>query len=238
MLKIKGLTVSYGRLPALKEVSLEVKKGEIVSLIGPNGAGKTTLLLTISGIMERTEGRISFLGKDISDLEPHQIVARGISHVPQGRHVFPTLSVLDNLSLGGYRRRHGDMGDDLEWIYHLFPILKERGRQRGGTLSGGEQQMVAIGRALMNRPKLLLLDEPSLGLAPGVTDAIFAAFGEMNERGLAILIVEQEARFALSISHRGYLLRNGWLIKEGTAADLKDSPEVKALYLGEGSKRA
>ncbi|UCC66285.1 MAG: ABC transporter ATP-binding protein [Deltaproteobacteria bacterium] len=238
MLKVKELTVCYGRLPALKEVSLEVQEGEVVSLIGPNGAGKTTLLLTISGILERTEGRISFRGEDITDLNPHQIVTKGIGHVPQGRHIFPTLSVLDNLLLGGYRKRRGDITDDLEWVYHLFPILDDRGHQRAGTLSGGEQQMLAIGRALMTRPTLLLLDEPSLGLAPGVTEDIFSAFEEMNKRGLTILIVEQEARFSLAISHRGYLLRSGWLIKEGPAAELRESQEVKSLYLGQGGKRA
>lgn len=233
MLKVKELTVCYARLPALKEVSLEVHEGEIVSLIGPNGAGKTTMLLTISGVLERTEGRISFGGEDISDLEPHQIVARGISHVPQGRHVFPTLSVMDNLSLGGYRRGKRDIREELEWVYHLFPVLRERGRQRAGTLSGGEQQMLAIGRALVSGPTLLLLDEPSLGLSPGITEDIFSAFREMNRRGLTILIVEQEARFSLAISHRGYLLRSGWLIKEGPAAHLLESPEVRDLYLGQ-----
>jgi len=235
MLKIKKLTVQYGPLPALNEISLEVKQGEVVSLLGPNGAGKTTLLLTLSGILKTTEGRIIFEGVDITNLNPHEIVSRGIGHVPQGRHIFPTLSVMDNLMMGAYlhRGKKTEIKKDLEWIYQLLPILKERTHQRAGTLSGGEQQMLSIGRALMGRPKLLLLDEPSLGLAPRLMDEVFAAFKEMNQKRLTLFIVEQEIHLSLSISQRGYLLRNGRLIKEGSATTLMESPDVKALCLGE-----
>ena len=228
MLKIKKLTVQYGPLPALYEISLEVKQGEIVSLLGPNGAGKTTLLLTLSGILKTTEGRIIFEGEDITNLNPHKIVSRGIGHVPQGRHIFPTLSVIDNLMMGAYlhRKEKKEIKKDLEWIYQLLPVLKERTHQRAGTLSGGEQQMLSIGRAMMGRPKLLLLDEPSLGLAPRLMDEIFATFREMNQEGLTLFIVEQEIHLALSISQRGYLLRNGRLIKEGSATTLMESREL------------
>jgi branched-chain amino acid transport system ATP-binding protein len=224
------LIVHYGPFIALNEISLEVKEGEIVALIGPNKAGKTTLLLTISGILETTEGRIFFQEADITNLEPHRIVARGIGHVPQGRHIFPTLSVSDNLLLGAYRGTKEAVEEDLAWIYAMFPILKKRGRQRAGTLSGGEQQMLAIGRALMGRPRLLMLDEPSSGLAPRYIDAIFAAFEAMNRRGLTLFIVEQEIQRTLAIAHRGYILRNGRLIKTGAASALRESREVKALY--------
>lgn len=235
MLRIKKLTVHYGPLRALKEISLEVKRGEVVALIGPNRAGKTTLLCTISGILETTEGRVFFQEEDITNLNPHKIVSRGIGHVPQGRHIFPTLSVLDNLMMGAYitRKPKGEIQGNLEWIYKLFPILKERKEQRAGTLSGGEQQMLAIGRALMGGPKLLLLDEPSMGLAPRFTEEIFAAFKEMNRRGLTLFIVEQEIHLSLAISHRGYLLRNGRLIKGGPSSTLIESQGVKALCLGE-----
>jgi branched-chain amino acid transport system ATP-binding protein len=228
MLKIKKLTVQYGPLPALYEISLEVKQGEIVSLLGPNGAGKTTLLLTLSGILKTTEGRIIFEGEDITNLNPHKIVSKGIGHVPQGRHIFPTLSVIDNLMMGAYlhRKEKKEIKKDLEWIYQLRPVLKERTHQRAGTLSGGEQQMLSIGRAMMGRPKLLLLDEPSLGLAPRLMDEIFATFREMNQKGLTLFIVEQEIHLALSISQRGYLLRNGRLIKEGSATTLMESREL------------
>lgn len=224
MLKIKKLTVQYGPLPALYEISLEVKQGEIVTLLGPNGAGKTTLLLTLSGILKTTEGRIIFEGEDITNLNPHQIVSRGIGHVPQGRHIFPTLSVMDNLMLGAYlhRNKKNEIKKDLEWIYQLLPALRERTRQRAGTLSGGEQQMLSIGRAIMGRPKLLLLDEPSLGLAPRLMDEIFATFREMNQKGLTLFIVEQEIHLSLSISKRGYVLRNGRVIKEGSASTLME----------------
>jgi branched-chain amino acid transport system ATP-binding protein len=235
MLRIKKLIVHYGPFIALNEISLEVKAGETVALIGPNKAGKTTLLLTISGILETTEGRIFFQEKDITNLDPHRIVARGIGHVPQGRHIFPTLSVLDNLMVGAYRRRQGageEVQEDLTWIYAMFPILKERGKQRAGTLSGGEQQMLAIGRALMGRPQLLMLDEPSSGLAPRYIDEIFASFQEMNRRGLTLFIVEQEIQLSLAIAHRGYILRNGRLIKGGTASALRESKEIKELCFG------
>ena len=235
MLKIKKLTVQYGPLPALNEISLEVKQGEVVSLLGPNGAGKTTLLLTLSGILKTTEGRIIFEEVDITNLNPHEIVSRGIGHVPRGRHIFPTLSVMDNLMMGAYlhRGKKTEIKKDLEWIYQLLPILKERTYQRAGTLSGGEQQMLSIGRALMGRPKLLLLDEPSLGLAPRLMDEVFAAFKEINQKGLTLFIVEQEIHLSLSISQRGYLLRNGRVVKEGSASALMESQDVRALRLGE-----
>ena len=234
MLKIRKLDVHYGPLAALQEISLEVKKGEIVSLLGPNGAGKTTLLLTISGILKTTEGRILFEEEDVTNLDPHKIVSLGIGHVPQGRHTFPTLSVIDNLMLGRYiqRKAKADSEEDLEWIYQLFPILKERSHQRAGTLSGGEQQMLTIGRAMMGRPKLLMLDEPSTGLASRLKKEIFSTFKEMNQKGLTLFIVEQEIDLTLSISHRGYLLRNGRLIKEGTASTLLESKDIKVLCLG------
>jgi len=228
MLKIKKLTVQYGPLPALYEISLEVKQGEIVSLLGPNGAGKTTLLLTLSGILKTTEGRILFEGEDITNLPPHKIVSKGIGHVPQGRHIFPTLSVMDNLMMGAYLHRNEkkEIKKDLEWIDQLLPILKERIHQRAGTLSGGEQQMLSIGRAMMGRPKLLLLDEPSLGLAPRLMEEVFNTFREMNQKGLTLFIVEQEIHLSLSISKRGYLLRNGRVIKEGSASTLTESREL------------
>jgi len=233
MLRIRKLTVRYGPLIALNEISLQVNRGEMISLIGPNRAGKTTLLLTISGILETSEGRVFFQEEDITNFDPHQIVSRGIGHVPQGRHIFPTLSVYDNLMIGAYLKRKAkeEIDEDLAWIDHLFPILKERRNQRAGTLSGGEQQMLAIGRALMGRPKLLLLDEPSSGLAPRFTDELFATFKEMNQKGLTLFIVEQEILLSLSISHRGYLLRHGRLVKEGLASALIESEDVKALYL-------
>jgi branched-chain amino acid transport system ATP-binding protein len=235
MLRIRKLTVRYGPLRALKEISLQVKGGEVVALIGPNRAGKTTLLRTISGIVETTEGRISFQGEDITNLSPHKIVSTGIGHVPQGRHIFPTLSVFDNLMMGAYTRRKamGEIEGDLAWIYGLFPILKARKDQRAGTLSGGEQQMLAIGRASMGNPKLLMLDEPSMGLAPRFIDEIFAAFREMNRRGLTLFIVEQEIHQSLAISHRAYLLQHGRLITGGPSSVLMESDDVKAVCLGE-----
>jgi branched-chain amino acid transport system ATP-binding protein len=234
VLKTRKLTVYYGPLLALHEISVEVKKGEIIALIGPNRAGKSTLLLTLSGILNTSEGRILFEEEDIANLDPHRIVSRGIGHVPQGRHIFPTLSVTDNLMMGAHIRRKAkeEIKGDLEQVYQLFPILQERKRQRSGTLSGGEQQMLAIGRALMGRPKLLMLDEPSSGLAPRFIEEIFAKLAEMNKKGLPLFIVEQEISLILSISHRGYLLRNGRLVKEGPGSFLKETQEVKGLMNG------
>ncbi|MBM4338285.1 MAG: ABC transporter ATP-binding protein [Deltaproteobacteria bacterium] len=231
MLQIRKLTVHYGPLPALKEVSLEIVRGEIIALIGPNRAGKTTLLLTLSGITETTEGRITFEEEDITNLNPHQIVSKGLIHIPQGRHIFPTLSVLDNLLLGAYvkRKEKGEIEKGLESAYRLFPKLSERKDQRAGTLSGGEQQMLAIGRAIMGRPKLLMLDEPSLGLAPRFIEEIFATLKKMNQTGSTIFIVEQEIPLTLSISHRGYIIRNGRILKEGAPSILLESQEVKDL---------
>ena len=234
MLRIKKLIVHYGPFMALNEISLEVKEQEVVALVGPNKAGKTTLLLTLSGILETTEGRVFFREKDITNLDPYKIVSRGLGHVPQGRHIFPTISVFDNLMVGAYIRRkaRGAITEDLAWIYELFPILKKRSKQRAGTLSGGEQQMLAIGRALMGRPKLLMLDEPSSGLAPRYIDEIFEAFQEINRRGPALFIVEQEIQRSLAISHRGYVLRNGRLTKKGASSALLESREVQELCLG------
>lgn len=234
MLKIKKLIVQYGPLAAINEISLEVSQGEIISLFGPNGAGKSTLLLTLSGIIKTTEGRILFEGEDITNLDPRKIVSKGMGHVPQGRHIFPTLSVIDNLMMGAFqfRKEKRENQKGLEKIYSLFPVLKERAHQRAGTLSGGEQQMLSIGRAMMGRPKLLLLDEPSLGLAPLLIEEIFATFKKMNQGGLTLLIVEQEIEFSLAISNRGYLLRNGRIIKEGLASALMRSHELILLGLG------
>ncbi len=231
MLKIKKLTVHYGPLPALKELSLEIERGESIALIGPNRAGKTTLLLTLSGILETTEGRVYFEEEDITNLTPHRVVSKGLIHIPQGRHVFPTLSVHDNLLLGAYTRKRERDGIErsLEEVYQLFPKLSDRMKQRAGTLSGGEQQMLAIGRALMAKPKLLMLDEPSMGLSPKFVEEIFASLKKMNENGMTLFIVEQEIHLTLSISHRGYLLRNGRLIKEGPSSLLLESKEIKDL---------
>jgi branched-chain amino acid transport system ATP-binding protein len=234
MLKIIKLDVHYGPLAALKDISLEIKQGEIVALLGPNGAGKTTLLLTLSGILKTTEGRILYEGEDIANLDPHKVVLKGIGHVPQGRHTFPTLSVIDNLMMGAYihRKTKEDIKKDLEWIYHLFPILKERNLQRAGTLSGGEQQMLTIGRAIMGQPKLLLLDEPSLGLAPQIKEAIFSTLKLMNKQGLTLFLVEQEIYFALTLSQRAYLLQNGRLVKACNALTLLEDQGLKNFCLG------
>jgi branched-chain amino acid transport system ATP-binding protein len=234
MLKIDNIETFYGKIQALKGISFNIDKGEIVSLIGANGAGKTTTLLTISGIIKPKKGEIYFYDQRIDNLPPDKIVSLGISHVPEGRRIFPFLTVKENLMLGGYLRNDKNgLKEDLEKIFNLFPILKQRYTQDAGTLSGGEQQMLAIGRALMSRPKVLLLDEPSLGLAPKIVDLIFKIILEINEQGGTILLVEQNANMALKISNRAYVIETGKIILQGDAKELLNNDEVKRAYLGE-----
>jgi branched-chain amino acid transport system ATP-binding protein len=237
-LEIKDLRVFYGKIEAIKGISVVVNQGEIVTLIGANGAGKTTTLKTISGLRPVTSGSITFDGQDISKMQAHDRVALGISQAPEGRGIFPGMSVLENLEIGKYFRkdRKNEMREDLEKVYHLFPRLKERAFQAGGTLSGGEQQMLAIGRALMARPKVLLLDEPSMGLAPMMIANIFKIITEINtELGTTILLVEQNAQQALQRAHRAYVLETGKVVKEAKASDLLNDPDVRAAYLGTGA---
>jgi branched-chain amino acid transport system ATP-binding protein len=234
LLRIDGLTVRYGAIEALSGVSLKVREGEIVTLIGANGAGKSTLLMTISGLLRPAQGAIAFGGRDITRVPPHRIVRIGVAHVPEGRRVFADLSVDDNLDLGAYARRAGrELHQARQRVYRMFPKLAERRHQRAGTLSGGEQQMLAIGRGLMARPRLLLLDEPSLGLAPVLVVEIFKALQEINREGATILLVEQNAHMALRIATRGYVLESGRVTLSGPAADLEGNPKVREAYLGE-----
>ncbi len=233
LLDIRDLHVYYGQLPALKGISLAVEEGEIVSLIGANGAGKTTTLKTISGLMRPRAGSVVFDGAELSDLPPHEIVARGVVHVPEGRRIFQRLTVLENLAMGAYRRADRAIGDRRERVFEMFPRLKERRGQVAGTLSGGEQQMLAIGRALMAEPRLLLLDEPSMGLAPVLVEQIFDTVRQINARRVTILLVEQNAAMALAIAHRGYVLETGSIPLSGTAESLREDPEVRRAYLGE-----
>lgn len=236
-LEIKDLRVHYGKIEAIKGISFTVNQGEIVSLIGANGAGKTTTLKTISGIRNLSSGSISFDGADISKLPAHERVDLGISQTPEGRGIFPGMTVLENLEIGKFNRkdRKVEMKEDLDKIYSLFPRLKERMSQAGGTLSGGEQQMLAIGRALMARPKVLLLDEPSMGLAPQMIANIFRIITEINKQGVTILLVEQNAQQALQRSDRAYVLETGMITKEAPAKELLNDPHVKSAYLGTGS---
>ena len=234
MLVIDGISTYYGNIQALKKVSLEVKEKEIVCLIGSNGAGKTTLLRTISGLLPAAEGNISFRDKSINGTAPHTIVEMGISHVPEGRRVFPLLTVLENLELGAYTRKNPkEVKKDLEEVFDLFPQLKGREKQLVGTLSGGEQQMLAIGRALMARPKLLLLDEPSMGLAPMVVQEIFKIIKDINSQGTTILLVEQNAKIALKTAQRGYVLETGRIVLHDEAEALLVNENVRSSYLGE-----
>jgi len=235
LLKIENLHAYYGHVHALKGINLEVEEGEVVTLIGANGAGKTTTLRTVSGLIRPREGRVEFGGQVINDKPAHRIVEEGISHAPEGRQVFTTLTVTENLNMGAYT-----LGGDREAIeenrrrvFNLFPRLEERKNQLGGTLSGGEQQMLSIGRALMARPRLLLLDEPSLGLAPLLVKAIFDTVREINARGVTILLVEQNARAALKIAHRAYVLETGKVVLSGPAQDLLRDERVRKAYLGE-----
>ena len=232
LLRLDGLEAGYGDLTAVSGVSLEVRRGEAVALIGANGAGKTTTLRAICGLLPVRAGRIEFEGARLDGLGSAQIVARGIAHVPEGRQLFPTMTVRDNLELGGRAadRRHRD--DTLELVFTLFPRLHERERQLAGTLSGGEQQMCAIGRGLMARPRLLLLDEPSLGLAPVTVKLIFDTLQRVNGDGMTIMLVEQNVPLALQLSHRGYVLENGRIVLEGTRESLRANPHVKQAYLG------
>jgi branched-chain amino acid transport system ATP-binding protein len=236
-LEVKDLHVHYGKIEAIKGVSVVVNEGEIVTLIGANGAGKTTMLKTISGLRPVSSGQILFDGQDISKMAAHDRVELGLSQAPEGRGIFPGMTVLENLEMGKYHRknRKAEMKEDLEKVYHLFPRLLERINQAGGTLSGGEQQMLAIGRALMARPKVLLLDEPSMGLAPLMIANIFRIITEINNLGTTILLVEQNAQQALQRAHRAYVLETGNVVKEAKASDLLNDPAVRAAYLGVGA---
>ena len=236
-LEIKDLHVFYGKIEAIKGVSIVVNQGEIVTLIGANGAGKTTMLKTISGIRPVTSGLILFDGQEINKIPAHERVELGISQAPEGRGIFPGMTVLENLEMGKFFRkeRKHEMNEDLERVFHLFPRLKERAGQAGGTLSGGEQQMLAIGRSLMQRPKVLLLDEPSMGLAPMMIQNIFNIITEINKQGTTILLVEQNAQQALQRAHRAYILEVGHVTKEAPAKDLLNDPAVKEAYLGTGA---
>ncbi len=234
MLEGKDLRVQYGNIQALHGVSFSVKEGEIVTLIGANGAGKSTILKTISGLVRAKSGHVLFRGGDISNTPAHQIVKMGISHVPEGRGIIETLTVWENLVMGAFTRKDkGEIQESAERAFASFPRLKERRNQVAGTLSGGEQQMLAIGRGLMSRPSLLLLDEPSMGLAPILVDEIFAIIKRINQDGTTVLLVEQNAFMALQVAHRAYCLETGGVVLEGTAADLRIHPRVKSAYLGE-----
>lgn len=233
MLRISNLDVFYGNIQALRDVSLEVNEGEIVTLIGANGAGKSTLLKTISGLLKPKKGLVQYLDLNISGKPAQTIVKAGISHVPEGRRVFANMSVEENLELGAYLRSDRDgIKKDLAHVYELFPRLMERRKQMAGTLSGGEQQMLAMGRALMSKPKLIILDEPSMGLAPLMVKTIFDIIKMVNQEGVTVLLVEQNANMALSIANRAYVIETGKIVLQGTAAELQASDEVKAAYLG------
>jgi branched-chain amino acid transport system ATP-binding protein len=236
-LEIKDLRVHYGKIEAIKGVSVVVNQGEIVTLIGANGAGKTTILKTISGLRPVSSGEVNFDGQSILKIPAHERVDLGISQVPEGRGIFPGMTVLENLEMGKFNRkdRKAEMQEDLDRIYTLFPRLKERAAQAGGTLSGGEQQMLAMGRALMARPKVLLLDEPSMGLAPQMIANIFRIITEINKQGVTILLVEQNAQQALQRAHRAYILETGNVTKEAAASDLLNDPAVREAYLGTGA---
>ena len=233
MLRLDNVHTYYGHIHALQGVTMEVRQGEIVTLIGANGAGKTTTLKTISGLLHPREGKVEFEGKDISKMAAHQLVRLGIGHSPEGRRIFSRLTILDNLRMGAFTRPQNDIDGDLEHVFELFPRLRERTTQRGGSLSGGEQQMLAIGRAMMARPRVLLLDEPSLGLSPILVQQIFAIIQEINSTGTTILLVEQNALQALIVANRGYVLQNGRVVLSGPSAELRENEMVRSAYLGE-----
>jgi branched-chain amino acid transport system ATP-binding protein len=233
MLEIEDLHVYYGEIHALKGISLRVAQGEIVALLGNNGAGKTTTLKTVSGLLRPRTGRVLLEGRPIHQLAPHEIVARGVAQSPEGRKIFNRLTVTENLDMGAYLRSDAAIRQDMDRIFELFPRLRERRQQTAGTLSGGEQQMLAMGRALMARPRILLLDEPSMGLAPILVEQIFETVADINRQGTTILLVEQNAAIALSVAHRGYVLETGSIALTGGAAELSEHPEVQRAYLGE-----
>ena len=237
LLEIKDLKVAYGKIQAVKGISLHINAGEIVTLVGANGAGKTTLLKTISGLLKPSSGVINFEGKDIQGIDPHNRVLEGLCQAPEGRGIFPGMTVLENLEMGKYARKDwkNELKEDLDRIYTLFPRLKERQSQAGGPLSGGEQQMLSIGRALMSRPRLLLLDEPSMGLAPKFIQQIFTIIREIQTQGVSILLVEQNAAQALSCANRAYILETGNIVKEGAGKDLLNDEAIKKAYLGTGA---
>jgi branched-chain amino acid transport system ATP-binding protein len=232
LLELSEVHTFYGTIEALKGISLEVNEGEIVTLIGSNGAGKSTTLRSISGLTPPREGSIKFDGEEIGETPPQEIVQRGISQSPEGRRIFDRMSVRENLELGAYLRRDADIHGDMDRVFDLFPRLKEREKQKAGTMSGGEQQMLAIGRALMAQPKLLLLDEPSMGLAPVLVERIYETVAEINKQGMTILLVEQNANFALEVSKRGYVLETGSIALSDEASKLRENPDVQKAYLG------
>ncbi|RME80741.1 MAG: ABC transporter ATP-binding protein [Caldilineae bacterium] len=233
LLEVNNIHTYYGKIHALKGISLSVEEGEIVTLIGANGAGKTTTLRTISGLIKPSEGNVLLDGEDISQYPAHQVAYKGVAMVPEGRGIFAKLTVSENLDLGAYTRKDKDgIERDREWVFELFPRLKERRNQVAGTLSGGEQQMLATARGLMAKPRILLMDEPSMGLAPVLVELIFDTIAELNKQGITILLVEQNALLALEIAHRGYVLETGNIVLSGTAQELRDNPMVKKAYLG------
>lgn len=232
MLKVNDINVYYGSIHAVKGVSFEVNKGEIVTLIGANGAGKSTILNTVSGLLKSKTGSVTFLDKTISEIVPHKIVTAGLAQVPEGRRVFLNMTVEENLEMGAFTRKASEIGDSMENVYERFPRLKERRKQISGTLSGGEQQMLAMGRAIMSKPELLMLDEPSMGLAPLLVEQIFEIIKELNSAGTTILLVEQNAQMALSIADRGYVLETGKIVLSADAHDLLNNDAVQKAYLG------
>jgi len=238
MLKIKNLAVSYGGIEALKGISIDVDEGQIVTLVGANGAGKSTTLRAVAGLVKPSKGSITFEGANLLNIPTHQIIQSGITMVPEGRRIFANLTVLENLKMGAYFRKDlNGIKNDLEWVYELFPILKERNWQLGGTLSGGEQQMLAVGRALMSKPRLLMMDEPSLGLAPLIVKDIFRIIKKINSEGITVLLIEQNANVALHIAHIGYVLETGNIKLKGPGKELLVNEEVKNAYLGESVKK-
>jgi branched-chain amino acid transport system ATP-binding protein len=232
LLEVEDVHARYGSIEALRGVSLTVNEGEVVTLIGSNGAGKSTTLRSISGLTPASAGKVVFRGEDITRVPAHEIVGRGIAFAPEGRHCFPRMTARENLDLGAHRRHGPEIEEDLERVYTLFPRLKERERQKAGTMSGGEQQMLAIGRALMARPRLLMLDEPSMGIAPILVQRIYETIGEINRSGVTILLVEQNANYALELARRGYVLETGRIALSGPSGRLRDDPEVQRAYLG------